>query len=800
LASERVQRRLTAIVAADVAGYSRLMGADEEGTLAQLKAHQSEIIDPKINEYRGRIVKTTGDGMLVEFTSVVDAVRCAAEVQHAMISRNADKPVESRIEFRVGVHVGDIIIDGNDIYGDGVNIAARLEGISTPGGICVSSAVRDEVQDKVELPFEYAGEQVLKNIARPVRVYRIGLTAGSIAGLRRGFRKPSRKAFKIVIAAVAAAVVLLLIFGIPANFLVGTVESRVQADSGYRLRIYGGTTVSFFPSPTVTLRDISLFHGDEAGPQDQFRADRVSVMLSFSDLVSGHTKITQVTISHPTLRVALLRKRVPPAAAPTTASAGPAKSAPSIDRVVIEDGTVGFYSSSDRLESSIDHLNLEASPGSADAPPTVKGSLSAGGQVFQIALKSQVLPQRLEGQTIPIELTMQAPGLWNNPLDAKAELRSRGSSLAINALSGQIGKTSFNGYATVDFAAIKPVVKADIDFNQLHLLPLADSGNVPRRSALNEPWSDQKYDFDGLNFVDADVQVSASDFSVGSFRMAPIAVETNIANGVLQAKFVNTKLYGGGAAGGISLDASGSAPTQAINVRLDDVDALSLFSDVAQFDSLEGTMQATINVNATGASERAAISTLAGTVTIALSNGAVRGIDVAKLMHNLTNTILNGWQEDASDKTPLTDFNATFQLANGVATTDDLMLSGPVARMTGAGSIDLAAKTLQLKVDPRLVAGHQNSSDSDQATGLGVPVRIEGSWGYPRIYPDVAGILNDPNGIYSQLKAAGKGLFGDSSQSGNNGNSGTFNNLLQGLGKMLNAPASNRRGVSGSDQ
>ena len=173
MTNERVERRLTAILAADVAGYSRLMGADEEGTLAQLKACRRELVDPKITEHRGRIVKTTGDGMLVQFASPVEAVRCAVEIQRGMVERNADVMLQKRIEFRVGINLGDIIIDGDDIYGDGVNVAARLEGLAEPGGVCVSRVVRDQVRDKVDLAFEDMGEQQIKNIARPVRVFRI---------------------------------------------------------------------------------------------------------------------------------------------------------------------------------------------------------------------------------------------------------------------------------------------------------------------------------------------------------------------------------------------------------------------------------------------------------------------------------------------------------------------------------------------------------------------------------------------------------------------------------------------------
>ena len=171
----RVERRLAAILAADVAGYSRLMGVDEEGTLSQLKVHRKELVDPKITEHRGRIVKTTGDGMLVEFVSVVDAVRCAVDIQRGMGERNTGVPQENCIQFRVGINVGDIISDNNDIFGDGVNVAARLEALSEPGGIMVSRNVFDQVRDKLSFGFEDMGEQTVKNIARPIGVHRVSL-------------------------------------------------------------------------------------------------------------------------------------------------------------------------------------------------------------------------------------------------------------------------------------------------------------------------------------------------------------------------------------------------------------------------------------------------------------------------------------------------------------------------------------------------------------------------------------------------------------------------------------------------
>ena len=171
MATTTATRRLAAILAADVVGYSRLMGADEEGTHERFKAHLVELLDPKIREHRGRIVKTTGDGVLAEFASVVDAVRCAGEIQRAMADRDLDLAEERRLRFRIGVNLGDVIADGDDIYGDGVNIAVRLEGLAEPGSICISGTVRDHIGDRLPYAFDDMGEQSVKNISRPVRVY-----------------------------------------------------------------------------------------------------------------------------------------------------------------------------------------------------------------------------------------------------------------------------------------------------------------------------------------------------------------------------------------------------------------------------------------------------------------------------------------------------------------------------------------------------------------------------------------------------------------------------------------------------
>ena len=185
MSEARPERRLAAILAADVAGYSRLMGSDEEGTLRTLAAHRNELIDPKIAAYRGRIVKTTGDGALVEFASVVDAVSCAVEIQHAMGERNEHVAHDRRLELRIGINIGDIIIDAGDIFGDGVNVAARLEALAEPGGICVSRVVRDQIGGRLNVTFIDLGERQLKNISRAGPGFRVELAVSCPLSPRR---------------------------------------------------------------------------------------------------------------------------------------------------------------------------------------------------------------------------------------------------------------------------------------------------------------------------------------------------------------------------------------------------------------------------------------------------------------------------------------------------------------------------------------------------------------------------------------------------------------------------------------
>jgi adenylate cyclase len=264
MADERVQRRLAAILAADMVGYSRLIGADEEGTIARQKAHRAEMIDPAIASHGGRIVKTMGDGLLVEFPSVVDAVKCAIAIQRAMSEHEADVPEDRRIQYRVGINLGDIVIDGEDILGDGVNVAARLEGEADPGGICISGDAYRQVLGKIEHAFEDLGELALKNIAAPVRAYRLTLSSA-----------PDRPTTGILPLPDKASIAVL-----PFDNLSGDPEQEFFAD-GLTEDII--TDLSRFPDLVVIARNSSFtYKGRAVKVQDVGRELGVNLVLEGS--------------------------------------------------------------------------------------------------------------------------------------------------------------------------------------------------------------------------------------------------------------------------------------------------------------------------------------------------------------------------------------------------------------------------------------------------------------------------------------------------------------------------------------
>ena len=569
------------------------------------------------------------------------------------------------------------------------------------------------------------------------------------------------KALKIAGAAAVcliAIVILLLMTGIPSSFVTSLVQDRIERETGYRIAIAGKTSIEVWPSLGLALHNVTLENPPTTATDVQIAIGEVRADLPFASLLSGSPKVSGLTIDHPTLRLPMLRERtrVNAASRPTRSEDTSEDSAAfPIDRVTISNGTIVFFDPQNSREDRVDDLNADVTIG-ADRQINVTGDARHGNHPLKFTINAAPPAGALGHQNIPTELTLDIPGL----LTAKAEVRINGQMLLINGLSGSLDDGKFNGWASVDLAS-KPLVKLDLDFQRLSL------GAAPRQPTSvpqsdMQPWSEASIDTSGLNYVDAQVRLSAAELNIGKARFAPAAIDATLASGVLKATFSNLGAYDGQANGVLSIDASTNNPSYALQADVTGVRALPLLSSLADFCNVDGKMQAKADVRGTGDSPRAIMSSLTGSASVDVRDGAIRNLNLAKMIRALTSGILSGWQQRPDQTTDLSQLSATATIAQGKATTGDLFLTGPLVRMTGAGTVDLGSKTLAFRVEPKLVMTTEGQGGSANPIGLGIPVIVQGTWNEPRIYPDVTGILDDPGAAYARLRELGQGLFGQS--------------------------------------
>lgn len=602
-----------------------------------------------------------------------------------------------------------------------------------------------------------------------------------------------------VAASLVAIVIVLLVTGIPSRFVTSLVQDRIERDTGYRIAIKGTTGIEAWPSPGFTLHHVTFDRPGNAATDAQLAVGEVRATLELAGLLSGTLRISELAIDHPTLRAPLLRERTGggvPSRPDRSGETAEDDTAFPVGRVTVSNGAIVFFDPQTGWEDRVDDVNASVTLG-ADRRINITGDARPGGRSLTFSIAATPPAGPLGRRNIPTELTLEVSGAPTRQLTARAEVRINRQTLLINGLSGSLDDGKFNGWASVDLAS-KPLVKVDLDFQKLDLSAAPGEPSAPRTGAQpssEQPWSDTRIDVGGLNYVDAQGTISAAELTIGGARFAPAQVEAVLARGVLKASFPNLGAYDGRANGSLSIDASANNPSYALKAEVSGVRALPLLSSLADFDNVDGRMRATADVRGAGASLRAIMSSLAGTASIDVRDGAIRNLNIAKMIRALTSGTLSGWQERPDQTTDLSQLSATATIAEGQATTNDLYLAGPLVRMTGAGSVDLGSKTLALRVEPKLVMSTEGQGGRADPIGLGIPVVVQGSWSEPRIYPDVAGILDDPGAAYAKLREWGQGLFG-SSGTGNSGTSiphigETLDTLIrQGLGAGANpAPA-----------
>ena len=568
------------------------------------------------------------------------------------------------------------------------------------------------------------------------------------------------RVLKIAGAAIGAAVViiaLLLVIGIPSGFMTQQLQQRVERETGYKLTINGGAKIGVWPSLNIVLNDVTLQDPRDRDTFSRLTAGSIQADVTLASVWAARPQITELMIVRPVLSVPLQRVRVKdagPSPKSTTAGTGEAFT---IEHVSVTGGIVVFSNLRDRVETRIETINADVTI-DGDRKIRAAGDARTGEHSLTFDIKATPPAPPIERQNIPTEFKIDAPGLLQTPLSGKAEVRLNGSVVMINGLSGALGDGVFTGWASVDLAS-KPLVKVDVDFQRLDIA-MARASSSSATQPSSQPWSNAAIDLNGLNYVDAQLRISAATLNVGEAHFAPAAIEATLNNGVLKTQISNLGAYDGNANGDLTIDASTADPAFALRADLTGVRAMPLLKSLADFDKLDGRMQTRISVRSTGNSQRAIMANLEGTTFAVLQDGAIKGINVAQMIRSLTSNTLSGWQESKEQATDLTQLSASFKIDKGQAVTTDLNLVGPLVRMTGVGTVALDTKQIGFRVEPKLVMTAEGQGRAAEPVGFGIPVMIAGPWGEPRIYPDMQGILDNPDAAYAKLREMGKGLFG----------------------------------------
>lgn len=493
----------------------------------------------------------------------------------------------------------------------------------------------------------------------------------------------------------------------------------------------------------------------------------------------------------------------------------------SLDELVIENGTVILPPSGQTPGKRIEKLNLAASLPAFDAPLKFDAAAVVDGKAIEAAGSIGNFGRFLGGSPAPVSLQGAAPSylegkvtlsgtaIYRDDVFALSQFSAKAgdktlagtavykdetltlsqftatsgpyglagnasyskNQVTINPMRANVRGTAFAGWITADLSNRVPYVAASLAAKTLDINALTGTAKSKPAGGFTSTgsdtggggsggsgWSNAPIDFSPLKTMNGKFGLSAEEIIYDQIKISPAQVQAILSGGKLDATLADFKLYGGAGAAAAAIDASGKTPTHEVKVSLVKFEAYPFLRDAANFQSIEGKGTITLDLTATGASQSAIVSALGGYAKLEFFDGAIRGVNIAKMLRNLGTGIVEGWQGGEAEKTDFASLGASFKVAQGKATTDDLHLVGPLVRMTGAGTVDLPAKRLNLRVEPQLVASLEGQGGKQDLAGLGVPVMISGSWGKPKIYPDIKGILENPTAAYERLRQLGDGV------------------------------------------
>jgi AsmA protein len=557
-----------------------------------------------------------------------------------------------------------------------------------------------------------------------------------------------------------------LIFVAPLFISAEDVRNRLFAEIegaiGYRLTVSGPLSISAFPSLKLVAENVGVSRITDAGAVDLATAKELRFGLALLPLMEGTVQVTEIALIQPAIRMPDTDPKGQGAGSRGSngASIANALQRLSIDKLRIEDGTVMLRGEGGAPGKRIEALTVEASLPSFKAPLSLEARANFNGQLIQMAGSVANFGAFLDGTAARVLLDVDAPSSFPQKLALSGTATYTGNIFELDGLTARVGDTTLHGVLSADLSSDVPQIKASLNGDSLNLdALLGASAKGPAASADGSAgWSEARIDFSGSKTVNAQLNLSVEQLTYRTIKAGPVDIRATMAGGKLKLELAKFKLYNGMGTGVLSVDATGNTPTQAFRFSLSNLDAYPFLSDAAGFDRIESKGAIAINLTTSGASQRAMVSALNGTASLEFTDGAIRGINVAKMVRNLASATLSGWQSAEAEKTDFASLGANFKIAKGNAVTSDLHLSGPLVRMAGAGTVDLPGRTLNFRVDPQVVASLKGQGGAQDLQGLGAPVAINGTWVKPAIYPDIAGILENPQAAYERLSKLSGGL------------------------------------------
>lgn len=566
-----------------------------------------------------------------------------------------------------------------------------------------------------------------------------------------------------VIAVIGAIVFFIGPLFISADDVRDKILAQIESATDYRLRVDGPVRLSVFPSLDLVAEDVGVAQASSGGAE-MATAKKLKFSLALRELLGGKVKITEVTLIDPVITVPQAKANA------KTDDAGDAARGPSsaslqnlgLDQLTIENGTVILPPSGGKPGKQISALMLQASLPSIADPVELDASAVLDRQKMHVTGKIASLGKFLDGTATPISLSMEAPAYLPKGLSLEGTATYAGKFFALKSMTARLGDTALAGSVSADLSGDIPAVTASLAGQTLDIdALLGKSGGTGTSGAgggSSAGWSDAKIDFSALRSVNARLALSAQRLVYQQIKAGPVTIQATIAGGKLNMQMPTLKLYDGAGTASLAVDASGKIPAAAIRLSLANLDGYSFLKETASFESIDGTGAIALDLTTSGASQRAMVEALAGTAKLEFTDGAIRGINIAKTVRSLSTGILSGWQESGEEKTDFAALGASFKITRGQAQTADLHLQGPLVRMAGAGTVDLPGRTLKFRVDPQVVASLEGQGGKADLAGLGVPVIIAGPWSKPSIYPDIEGILQNPQAAYEQLNKLSGGL------------------------------------------